>query len=101
MASNTRGRIRRSATRRAVARDTLTLLGGALLAIAVARLMVPELPAGATSSPTPEDTGGIVARGSIGPGLPLPPLDTFGAIVNPSPGLSAPPTPIPVITLGP
>src|SRR3954471_10505067 len=101
MPSRPRVAFGRSTARRALARDTLTLLGGALLAITIARLVVPENPAGATSSPTPEDTGGIVARGSNGPGLTLPPLDTLGPLVNPSTGLSATPTPIPIITLGP
>jgi uncharacterized membrane protein len=101
MAPPTRGVFRGSTARRAVTRDTLTLLSGALLAILVARVLVPPAPAGSTGSPDPNETGGIVAVDSNGPGPTLPPLDTLGPIVNPSTGLSATPTPIPVITLGP
>jgi PKD repeat protein len=88
-------------TRRTVTRDALTLLAGALLAIVLARVLAPPAPVGAIGSPDPNETGGIIAVESNGPGPTLPPLDTVGPIVNPSTGLSATPTPIPIITLGP
>jgi hypothetical protein len=86
--------------RRGVARDTLTILGGALLAIAASRLLAPE-PAGSVSSPPPADTGLFIGVGSEAPPPTIPALATVGAIVNPRVHLEATPTPIPIITLGP
>jgi outer membrane biosynthesis protein TonB len=90
----------RSTTRRGIARDTLTILGGALLAVVAAQLTM-SVPAGSISSPTPPDTGEVIGGESQGPGPTFPPLETIGQIVNPSVHLEATPTPIPIITLGP
>jgi outer membrane biosynthesis protein TonB len=89
-----------STTRRGIARDTLTILGGALLAVVAAQLTM-SVPAGATGSPTAPDTGEVIGGDSQDPGPTFPPIETIGQIVNPSVHLEATPTPIPIITLGP
>lgn len=90
---------RRAPTSRwALVRDTAIVLGGALLAIAAAQLSV-GAPGPASSVPAPDETGPAVGSPA---GLPtLPPLETFGPIVNPSVHIDATPTPVPFVTLRP
>jgi hypothetical protein len=95
----TNDRSSRSTTRRGIARDTLTILGGALLAVIAAQLTMPA-PGGAAGS-QPPDTGEVIGGESQAPGPTFPPIQTIGQVVNPSVHLEATPTPIPVITLGP
>jgi PKD repeat protein len=83
-----------------MAADTLTILGGAVLAVLLVNLSGFGAPMVDAGSPTPPDTGLVVAR-SEAPIPTLPPLDTLGPIVNSSVGIEATPTPIPIITLGP
>jgi hypothetical protein len=90
----------RPTTRQSVARDTLIILAGALLAIGASKLVVPD-PVGSLSSPPPGDTGLFIGVGSEAPPPTIPLLATVGQIVNPSVHLEATPTPIPIITLGP
>lgn len=84
-----------------VARDTLTILGFALLAVVLGNLAGLGGPVGDLSSPTPEDSSTIIGGGSLPPRPTFPPIDTLGPIVNPTVGFQATPTPIPIITLGP
>jgi hypothetical protein len=100
MARRTHVRYRVTA-RRTVARDTLTILGGALLAVIAGNLAGFSGLVGDLASPTPEDTSTIIGGGSLPPRPTFPPVDTLGPIVNPTVGFEATPTPIPIITLGP
>ena len=88
-------------TRSTVGRDTLTILGGALLALMLGNLAGFGAPVADLSSPTPDDSSTLVGVGSLAPHPTFPPLETLGAIVNPSTGFEATPTPIPIITLAP
>jgi len=87
--------------RQNVARDTLVILGAAVLAILVGRLAVPDLGATAPSAEPPGGSAVVVGMQSDGPEVTVPPLATLGPVVNASAGLAATPTPIPIITLGP
>jgi PKD repeat protein len=97
-------RRRRLDARRQIARDTATILSGAILAILVFRV-APGMLGGPGASPTPGETE--IVTGSDGPvdtgaaiGT-LPPPATIGPVVNPSANLDATPTPIVIQTLGP
>jgi hypothetical protein len=97
-------RRRRLDARRQIARDTATILSGAILAILVFRV-APGMLGGPGASPTPAETeivtgsdepvGTDVAIGT------LPPPATIGPVVNPSANREATPPPIVVQTLGP
>jgi hypothetical protein len=79
-------------------RDSATILVFVVLALLGWQTFAP----GGTGAPT--ESGDIpsgVVVGSLPPGMTLPPGVTFGPGVNPSLGIDATPTPIPVITLGP
>ena len=93
-------RSRSSLARQGLARDTLIILGGALAAILLTRLVGTQGTAVATASPTPPSSAEVVTVGSQVV-LTLPPIVTLGPIVNPSAGLDATPTPVPFETLGP
>ncbi|HYK94557.1 MAG TPA: hypothetical protein VE011_01665 [Candidatus Dormibacteraeota bacterium] len=85
--------------RRLLWRDSATILIGVVLALLVAQTLLPgtgPVPAG---SPTPAPSG--IAIGSFLPQASPGPGETFGPIIDPSLGIDATPTPIPVITPGP
>ncbi len=85
--------------RRQLWRDSAMLLIGLVLALLVGQTLIPATTAGPAGSPTPEPS--TVAIGSAGPPATIPPPPTFGPIIDPSLGIDASPTPIPVITMGP
>lgn len=85
--------------RRAVARDTATILVAVALALGIAQLA--GLAGAVEPDPTQPGSEEVIGVASGEPLLTLPPLATIGQIVNPSAGLDATPTPIPIITLGP
>lgn len=79
-------------------RDSATILVVVVLAMLAWQTFAP----GGTSQPTQSgDVPSSVVVGSLPPGMSLPPGVTFGPPVNPSLGIDATPTPIPVITMGP
>ncbi|HEY8238762.1 MAG TPA: hypothetical protein VIF63_04940 [Candidatus Limnocylindrales bacterium] len=85
--------------RRILWRDSAMILIGLILAILAARTFLP----GAAGVPTGSQAAipsGIVI-GSLAPPASLAPGETFGPIIDPSLGIDATPTPIPLITLGP
>ena len=99
-----RERLAEDDRRRQLWRDSATILMGVVLALLVGQILVPAQTAGPAGSPTPLPS--TIAIGSVGPPgtvLPgsVPPPPTFGPIINPSLGIDASPTPIPVITMGP
>jgi hypothetical protein len=89
--------------RQQVARDTVTILAGAVIAVLGFRLLGGGLGIPGTGSPSPTE----IVTGSEGPaGSPvalatLGEPATIGPVVNPSTNLGASPTPVPVKTLGP
>lgn len=84
--------------RRQLWRDTAIILSGIVIALLVAQLVFPS-PAGvASASPSPIATGVVVGPA---PGGSLPLGATIPPIVDPSLGIDATPTPIPVRTLPP
>jgi hypothetical protein len=85
--------------RRQLWRDSATLLIGAVVALLAFQVLVPRGAGVPLSSPLDLPSG--VAIGSVGPPATLRPDPTFGPIVDPSLGIDATPTPIPVITLPP
>jgi outer membrane biosynthesis protein TonB len=85
--------------RRLLWRDSATILIGLVIALLAAQALLPGYSVLPTGSPTPEPSG--IAIGSFLPPLSLAPGETFGPIIDPSLGIDATPTPIPVITLGP
>lgn len=88
--------------RRVLWRDSATILIGVVLALLVARFLLPSGPASAVGSPSPEDTGLVaVASLTLSPTVVDTSAPTFGNVVPPSLHLDATPTPIPVITLPP
>jgi hypothetical protein len=99
-----RERLAQDDRRRQLWRDSATILIGVVLALIVGQVLIPAQTAGPDGSPTPLPS--TVAIGSVGPpasvtpGSVAPP-PTFGPIVDPSLGIDASPTPIPVITMGP
>lgn len=86
--------------RRQLWRDSATILIGIVIALLLAPIFLPGNGSLPTGSPTPIPSG--VEIGSSGqPQLSLGPGQTFGPIIDPSLGIDATPTPIPVITMGP
>ena len=85
--------------RRLLWRDTATILIAVVLALLAGQVFLPQQTAGPVGSPTPLQS--TIAIGSLAPPATLPPGATFGPIINPSLGVDATPTPIPVITRGP
>jgi hypothetical protein len=85
--------------RRLLWRDTATILIAVVLALLAGQVFLPQQTAGPAGSPTPLPSA--IAIGSLAPPATLPPGATFGPIINPSLGVDATPTPIPVITMGP
>src|SRR6185503_18155105 len=69
------------------------------IAILAAQTFLPSANGGPGESATPYPSG--VTVGSLPAPVTLPPAATFGGIIDPSLGIDATPTPIPVITLGP
>lgn len=85
--------------RRILWRDSATILIGLILAILAFQTFAPGGVGTAAASGSPIPSG--VSIGTLPPPISLPPGITFGPIVDPSLGVDATPTPIPVITLGP
>jgi PKD domain-containing protein len=85
--------------RRLLWRDSATILIGAVAALLAFQVFVPRGAVSPSSSSSDLPSG--FAIGSNGPPLSLPPVETFGPIIDPSLGIDATPTPIPVITKGP
>jgi hypothetical protein len=85
--------------RRQLWRDSATILIAVVMLLLAGQIFLPEQTATPGGSPTPLPSA--VAIGSIPPPATLPPGATFGPILNPSLGVDATPTPIPVITMGP
>ena len=84
--------------RRQLWRDTAIILSGIVIALLIAQVLLPGAGGTALASPTPGPTGGIVgptASPDAGPSA------TSVPIVDPSLGIDATPTPIPVVTLPP
>jgi PKD repeat protein len=92
---------RMSGRRRAVAGDTVIILGGAVVAAIIAQLAMGGGQGAGQPTETPPSSEIVVGVGTGGPGPTIPPLPTIGQIVNPSVAIDATPTPIPIITLGP
>ena len=94
-----RTRLSADERRRQLWRDSATILIGVVIALLVGQTLIPA----ETAAPGPSDTPlpSTVAIGSAAPRVSLPPGVTFGPIINPSLGVDASPTPIPVITMGP
>jgi PKD domain len=83
--------------RRQLWRDTAIILSGMVIALLVAQLVLPGLGGTAVASPTPGPTGVVTdAPATANAGLTGP---TSGPLVDPSLGIDATPTPIPVVTL--
>ena len=83
--------------RRQLSRDTAIILSGVVIALIVANLAFPQISGLASASPTPTPTG--VAGPT--PGFESLPVETVVPIVDPSLGIDATPTPIPIVTLPP
>jgi len=84
--------------RRQLWRDTAIILSGIVIALLIAQVLLPGAGGTAMASPTPVPTDGIVgptASPDAGPSA------TSVPIVDPSLGIDATPTPIPVVTLPP
>lgn len=85
--------------RRLLWRDSATILIGLVAALLVAQVYAPTIGIVPVGSQSPEPSA--IAIGTFGPPVTLAPGETFGNIIDPSLGIDATPTPIPVITLGP
>lgn len=85
--------------RRLLWRDSATILIGVVVALLAVQALLPGTGIVPAGSPSPDPSG--IAIGSFLPQVSLAPGETFGPIVNPSLGIDATPTPIPVITLAP
>ncbi len=85
--------------RRILWRDSAFILIGVVIALLVAQTLLPRSAGTVTGEPSDFSTG--VALGSIGSPRTLAPGETVGPIIDPSLGIDATPTPIPVITLAP
>ena len=83
--------------RRILWRDAAGILVVVVIALLAAQTLLPRGTSGPTDTAIPS---GIVI-GSLPPGSTFQPPTTFPPIVDPSLGIDATPTPIPVITLGP
>ena len=87
-----------SVRRRLLWRDSATILLGVVLALLTFRILSPPSDAvEPTETPIPSE---VSIRLTPPPGT-LAPGESFGPIVDPSLGIDATPTPIPVVTLGP
>ena len=78
-------------------RDAATILVGIVLLVLAGGAFLP----GNTGGPADTALPSQVNVGPSRPGITLAPGATFGPIIDPSLGIDATPTPIPVITLGP
>lgn len=94
-----RDRLAQDDRRRQLWRDSSLILICVVLALIVGQTLAPSQTAGPDGSPTPLPS--TIAIGSVGPPVSIAPGATFGPIINPSLGIDATPTPIPVITMGP
>jgi hypothetical protein len=78
-------------------RDSATILVAIVLVLLGAQAFLPR----GAGLPTDSAIPSAVVIGSVPPGSSVAPVETFGPIIDPSLGIDATPTPIPVITLGP
>jgi hypothetical protein len=84
--------------RRQLWRDTAIVLSGVVIALLVANMAFPRISEFASASPTPIPT--TVIDGPT-PGVESLPAESAVPIVDPSLGIDATPTPIPIVTLPP
>jgi hypothetical protein len=87
----------RADPRRILWRDSAAILALVVLGVLAAQTFLPGETGGPTDTAIP--TGVVI--GSLPPGVSPAPAVTFPPIIDPSLGLDATPTPIPVITLRP
>lgn len=80
-------------------RDSAIILSAVVIALLLAQTLLPRSTGTVTGDPTDYPSG--MAIGSIGAPRTLAPGETFGPILDPSLGIDATATPIPVVTLGP
>ena len=80
-------------------RDSATILIGVVLALLATQALGPPSVSTPTGSATPEASD--IAIGTVLPQPSLAPGETYAPIIDPSLGIDATPTPIPVITPGP
>lgn len=83
--------------RRVLWRDSATILVFVVIALLGIQTFLP----GSTGLPTDSSIPSPIILRSLPPGVTLAPGETLGPIIDPSLGVDATPTPIPVITLGP
>jgi hypothetical protein len=83
--------------RRVLWRDSASILVVVVIVLLAARTFLPNDTGGPVETAIPS---GIVV-GSLPPDVTLAPGQTLGPIIDPSLGIDATPTPVPVITLGP
>jgi PKD repeat protein len=83
--------------------DSVTIVGGVVLSLLALQLLGnPQFGPVALASPSDDPTGAIIETlGPLGTPTTVPQPETLGPVIDPSLGLDASPTPIPVITLGP
>jgi PKD domain len=97
------GRIRVAPTNRRVVlwRDSATILIFVILALLAARFLLPGNTGIAAATETPGTSAILVGSLPAETGLSFSAPPTLGNVVNPSLGLDATPTPVPIITLPP
>jgi hypothetical protein len=97
------GRIRVAPANRRVVlwRDSATILIFVILALLAARFLLPGNRGIALATETPGTSAILVGSLPAQTGLNFSAPPTLGNVVNPSLGLDATPTPVPIITLGP
>jgi hypothetical protein len=83
--------------RRVLWRDSAMLLVLVVVGLLAAQTFLP----GINGQPTDSSIPSPITLRSLAPGVTLAPGETLGPIIDPSLGVDATPTPIPVITLGP
>jgi hypothetical protein len=86
--------------RRVLWRDSATILMGIILALLALQVLAPRSSAPIAGDPSSQPTELTVVILTARPRS-VPPVETFGPVIDPSLGIDATPTPIPVITLGP
>jgi hypothetical protein len=86
--------------RRLLWRDSATILAGVVIALLAAQLIFPRT-TGTGTSPGSDVPSALPISSSPRSGSPLPGGSTFGPILDPSLGIDAPPTRIPLVTLPP